>query len=162
MSKIISLLCISFLLPVYYTGALADNNDSSMVEATMDAGFSEIERQIIERYYGSSDKQSEQEDRDDEDRDGKKPKNKEKNGSKKMPPGLAKKDELPPGLTKQLERNGTLPPGLAKRDLPSDLDRQLPEPKETLERTIVDSSVVLIEEASGRIVDIIADVVTGN
>ena len=29
-----------------------------------------------------------------------------------LPPGLAKKDRLPPGLEKQLVRNGTLPPGL--------------------------------------------------
>jgi hypothetical protein len=29
-----------------------------------------------------------------------------------LPPGLAKKDRLPPGLEKQLVRNGTLPPVL--------------------------------------------------
>src|SRR5215470_14934501 len=29
-----------------------------------------------------------------------------------LPPGLAKRDRLPPGLEKQLVRNGTLPPGL--------------------------------------------------
>jgi len=29
-----------------------------------------------------------------------------------LPPGLAKKDRLPPGLEKQLVRNGTLPPDL--------------------------------------------------
>jgi len=32
-----------------------------------------------------------------------------------LPPGLAKKDQLPPGLEKQLVRRGTLPPGLQKR-----------------------------------------------
>src|SRR5215475_5454143 len=32
-----------------------------------------------------------------------------------LPPGLAKKDRLPPGLERQLMRNGTLPPGLQKR-----------------------------------------------
>src|SRR5579859_4162240 len=32
-----------------------------------------------------------------------------------LPPGLAKKDRLPPGLERQLEQRGTLPPGLQKR-----------------------------------------------
>lgn len=45
-----------------------------------------------------------------------------------LPPGLAKKDRLPPGLEKQLARNGTLPPGLQKRiqPCPPELVRVLP------------------------------------
>ena len=45
-----------------------------------------------------------------------------------LPPGLAKKDRLPPGLEKQLVRNGTLPPGLQKRlyPAPAELERCLP------------------------------------
>jgi hypothetical protein len=35
--------------------------------------------------------------------------------SPNLPPGLAKRDRLPPGQERQLERNGTLPPGLQKR-----------------------------------------------
>ena|SRR5712692_840106 len=35
-----------------------------------------------------------------------------------LPPGLAKRDRLPPGLERQLQRNGTLPPGLQKRAQP--------------------------------------------
>jgi hypothetical protein len=35
-----------------------------------------------------------------------------------LPPGLAKRDRLPPGLERQVERNGTLPPGLQKRVQP--------------------------------------------
>src|SRR5229473_147236 len=35
-----------------------------------------------------------------------------------LPPGLAKRDRLPPGLERQLQRNGTLPPGLQKRVQP--------------------------------------------
>ncbi len=35
-----------------------------------------------------------------------------------LPPGLAKKDRLPPDLERHLERNGTLPPGLQKRVQP--------------------------------------------
>ena len=45
-----------------------------------------------------------------------------------LPSGLAKKDRLPPGLEKQLVRNGTLPPGLQKRlyPAPAELERCLP------------------------------------
>src|SRR5260370_28752236 len=45
-----------------------------------------------------------------------------------LPPGLAKRDRLPPGLEKQLARRGALPPGLQKRlqPCPEDLERRLP------------------------------------
>ncbi|MDE3165012.1 MAG: hypothetical protein KGN36_04325, partial [Acidobacteriota bacterium] len=47
-----------------------------------------------------------------------------------LPPGLAKRSDLPPGLEKQLRRNGTLPPGLQKKlvAFPPDLERRLPPP----------------------------------
>ena len=48
------------------------------------------------------------------------------------------------------------------RDLPDDLNAELPGPVEGLERTIVDNAVVLVEKTTGRIVDILKDVVTGN
>src|SRR5262249_24337676 len=45
-----------------------------------------------------------------------------------LPPGLAKRDELPPGLRKQLREKGELPPGLEKRlvPFPQDLEARLP------------------------------------
>src|SRR5262245_47460532 len=45
-----------------------------------------------------------------------------------LPPGLAKRDELPPGLRKQLHEKGELPPGLQKHlmPVPADLDARLP------------------------------------
>ena len=62
--------------------------------------FSDRDQQRIRRFYG-----------------GEKP--------KKIPPGLARKHKLPPGLQKQLQRNGTLPPGLRGRYLPRELERKL-------------------------------------
>ena len=124
----------------------------AVIDKAIEGGFSELEKQIIDKYFKSANKET----NDDEGKDRKKKKNKE------LPPGLAKKEKLPPGLAKQLERNGTLPPGLAKRNLPADLEAELPDPVEGLERTIVDNAVVLVEKATGRIVDIIKDVVTGN
>jgi len=70
---------------------------------------------------------------------------------KKMPPGLAKRDQLPPGLAKR----DTLPPGLAKRDLPSDLERRLSRLPGGYSRKSVGSDIVLIEEATGIIFDIL-------
>ncbi len=44
-----------------------------------------------------------------------------------LPPGLAKRESLPPGLERQLRERGKLPPGLDKklRPLPPDLARRL-------------------------------------
>jgi len=138
-----------------FTPALiAGDMATAAVEKAVDAGFSELERQIIEKYFGGYPTKEKQE--MDE------PKSKKKGKKKGLPPGLAKKEKLPPGLERQLQRNGTLPPGLAKRELPEDLDQQLPEPVEGFERTIVENAVVLVEKATGRIADIIQDVVVGN
>jgi len=78
--------------------------------------------------------------------------------ARQMPPGLAKRDELPPGLARQLTERGTLPPGLAKRDLPADLAGKLPRRGKT-SRVIVDDDVVLIDNATERVLDVIGDVV---
>lgn len=78
---------------------------------------------------------------------------------KGLPPGLAKRDELPPGLEKQLKVNGALPPGLAKRDLPYDLRKRLPKARSGTERKIIGNDVVLIETATGVILDILRGVV---
>ena len=79
-------------------------------------------------------------------------------GARQMPPGLAKRDELPPGLARQLTERGTLPPGLAKRDLPADLAGKLPRRGKT-SRVIVDDDVVLIDNATERVLDVIGDIV---
>jgi hypothetical protein len=49
-----------------------------------------------------------------------------------LPPGLAKRDQLPPGREKQLQERGTLPPGLQKKiePVPMDLEQRLPPPPE--------------------------------
>lgn len=78
-----------------------------------------------------------------------------------LPPGLAKRDELPPGLQKHLEKNGTLPPGLQKRvqPLPSSLEIKLPKPREGTKRVVVGGNVVLVEERTSKILDIVRDVI---
>ncbi|HXG50290.1 MAG TPA: hypothetical protein VNN77_02665 [candidate division Zixibacteria bacterium] len=80
---------------------------------------------------------------------------------KGLPPGLAKKGKLPPGLQKHLEKNGTLPPGLQKRlePLPVDLRRRLPALPEYWERVIIERDVILLDRRTNRILDIIENVI---
>jgi hypothetical protein len=65
-----------------------------------------------------------------------------------LPPGLAKRDLLPPGLAKQLRERGTLPPGLQKKiqPVPVDLQRRLPAPPEGCgcKHVIIGGNVVLL------------------
>ena len=77
-----------------------------------------------------------------------------------MPPGLAKRESLPPGLQKQLEKNGTLPPGLEKKlnPLPDDLDRRLPRLPDGVRRVVVDRDVLLVEDGTNRVKDILRNV----
>lgn len=76
-----------------------------------------------------------------------------------LPPGLAKRDQLPPGL---LKRGEQLPPGLAKRDLPAGLDAKLEPTPQGTERKVVGNDVVLIDTATNVILDTIENVIRGN
>lgn len=64
-----------------------------------------------------------------------------------LPPGLAKRDSLPPGLQKHLQRNGTLPPGLQKRvqPLPESCEVQLPRLPAQWERVILGGQIILLD-----------------
>ena len=119
---------------------------------TIEGGYTGLEKQVTEKYFRKPDNGI----------DTNASKNRKKTKKKGLPPGLAKKEKLPPGLSRQLERNGTLPPGLAKRILPDNLESELTDPAVDLERAIVEKSVVLIDKATGRIVDILKDVVSGS
>ena len=130
--------------------AATKGEEANLAERVARAAFTAAEKSVIEEYFGRPASAA------SEDAAG------ESNGkggkSKKMPKGLAKRDSLPPGLERQLEKNGTLPPGLAKRDLPADLTRRLPRRDDGTERVIVDSDVVLIEAATGVVLDILRGV----
>ena len=72
-----------------------------------------------------------------------------------LPPGLAKRDRLPPGLERQVQRNGTLPPGLQKRvqPLPEECVASLP-PLPTAWVRVVLGRRVLLLNAEQRILDL--------
>lgn len=75
-----------------------------------------------------------------------------------LPPGLAKKDHLPPGLEKHLVRNGQLPPGLQKKvySCPPELERQLPPPPPECVHVLVGGNLVLLNRKTNVVVDILA------
>jgi hypothetical protein len=154
-----ALVCaLSLTVFVAVTGtAAAQSSGSGMTAAdkTVEAIFTALEKRLIREYYGERHRRG---DYDDGGRPGKKGKK-----NKGMPPGLAKKKDLPPGLERQLERNGKLPPGLEKRRLPGDLEHRLPRRDRRYERVIVDNDVVLIETATNIVLDILVDVLnSGN
>lgn len=74
-----------------------------------------------------------------------------------LPPGLAKRDRLPPGLEKQLARNGTLPPGLEKKlhPLPRSLASRLPILPDGYRRRILGESILVLDERTSAIVDVL-------
>ena len=74
-----------------------------------------------------------------------------------LPPGLAKKEQLPPGLQKHLARNGQLPPGLQKKiqPLPPTLEGRLTRLPEGRRRIIISGSVILLDERKNTILDMI-------
>ena len=123
-------------------------------DEVLDIVFSTVEQRIIEDYFGVRVR----------DEDGRRagrhgPKHKGKGRGRGrgggLPPGLAKRKSLPPGLAKRK----SLPPGLAKRDLPSGLDGRLGPPSHGTERIIVDRNVLLVETATGIVLDILEDVI---
>lgn len=103
-------------------------------DARVSVGFSTRDRELIRDYYARG-----------------KP--------KPLPPGLAKRDRLPPGLEKQVRKGGKLPPGLQGRGLPHELERRLTTLPEGYARVIVGGRIVLQDSSTRVVLDIIQDIV---
>jgi Ni/Co efflux regulator RcnB len=73
-----------------------------------------------------------------------------------LPPGLAQRDQLPPGLEKQLRVRGTLPPGLQKkvRPCPEELERRLPPPPPQCAHVAIGGHIVLVNQSTHVVLDI--------
>lgn len=78
-----------------------------------------------------------------------------------LPPGLAKRDRLPPGLERQLREKGTLPPGLQKKiqPLPLSLEKQLRVLPTGWRRVVIAGNVIMMNEKTNAIYDIIRNVI---
>jgi hypothetical protein len=112
----------------------AARSDSGGLEVDIDIVFGSAEVRLIREWFGDS------------------------SNLAGLPPGLAKRESLPPGLQRQLRKNGTLPPGLQSRvyRLPDDLERRLPAKREGLSRIVLGGNIILWEESTSVIVDIVA------
>jgi hypothetical protein len=73
-----------------------------------------------------------------------------------LPPGLAKRDQLPPGLERQLVVRGTLPPGLRREiePVPPELVRELPPPPPDCEHVVIGGHIVLLNRRNFTVVDV--------
>jgi len=78
-----------------------------------------------------------------------------------LPPGLAKREQLPPGLQKHLERNGTLPPGLQKKvqPLPPELERRMRVLPTGYRRVVIAGNVIMMNEKTAQIYDVVRNVI---
>ena len=77
-----------------------------------------------------------------------------------LPPGLAKRRALPPGLRAQLHERGELPPGLQKRlvAVPRPLITRLPPVPPYYHRYFAGDDFLVVDSRTNRIVAIISDV----
>ena len=78
-----------------------------------------------------------------------------------LPPGLAKRETLPPGLERQLRQRGTLPPGLQSKiqPLPVELERQLTAIPTGYRRVVIAGNVIVMNPTTGLIYDIVRNVI---
>ena len=113
-----------------HSGAVRIETDDGYMKVV----FSERDRRAIRRHYGK------------------------KRKYKRLPPGLAKKGTLPPGLQKRLDAGESLPPGLQGRGLPDELENILsPLPKGYI-RLKVGGNVVIMNKETEFVLDIIRDI----
>jgi hypothetical protein len=73
-----------------------------------------------------------------------------------LPPGLAKRDRLPPGIERQLVVRGTLPPGLRKQmqPCPHELEAMFPPPPPNYAHVVIGGNVVLVNRLNFQIADV--------
>lgn len=73
-----------------------------------------------------------------------------------LPPGLAKRDRLPPGLERQLIVNGTLPVGLRRRmqPCPRELEVMLPPPPPNYVHVFIGGNLVLYNRSNFLVADV--------
>lgn len=135
MCLVMASLCLFFLVgcagPYGTSGRVVVQDGHGLI----DIAFSDQDRALIRDYYGGA----------------------HKTKQKQVPPGLAKKNKLPPGLQKQLVRRGQLPPGLEYRRLPHDLERKLTHIPDDYLRVAIGGSFVLFNRHTNVIFDVIPD-----
>lgn len=108
---------------------------ASAAEVGVSATFSDADIRIISAWY------------------------KDQQSTNKGRPAKGKRNGLPPGIAKNLERGKSLPPGIAKQYLPEGLNHKLSKPPTGYERIIVGGKILLIEVATQVIHDVLTDMI---
>jgi hypothetical protein len=74
-----------------------------------------------------------------------------------LPPGLAKKDKLPPGFEGHFRRKAVLPGALVKQlyPMPGDLDKRLPGLPTDYRRGLISGYVVIVDNRTQSIFDLV-------
>lgn len=126
---------------VAVSGGVVVGDEHSRVEIMFS---SDDRRYIHDYYYREHERYREYDDR--------------KKSKKSLPPGLAKREELPPGLQKQIRRNGQLPPGLQGHRLPVELEHRLSPLPANYIRLQVGRDIVLMDQRTRVTVDVIKNV----
>ena len=77
-----------------------------------------------------------------------------------LPPGLAKRETLPPGLRQQLRERGALPPGLQKHlvPVPGPLVTRLPAVPPYYDRYFAGEDLIVVDTRTNRVVAILRDI----
>ena len=73
-----------------------------------------------------------------------------------LPPGLAKRDRLPPGLERQIVVRGYVPVDLRRqmRPCPHELEMELPPPPPNYAHVVIGGNLVLMNRANFQIADV--------
>ena len=155
------LLALIFVFAIAVTATLTPARaQSPTVKDLGNIIFKEVEKRAIGEFFGKKTAEKATGGKGKKAKKGKRGKGKGRGRGRGQ--GRGRDGGLPPGLQKQLEKNGTLPPGLAKRELPPGLQKKLGDLPPGLERIIAGDDVVLLEKATGKILDVITDVLKGN
>jgi len=154
-----AILCLLFLVPASegFSEIRSGRIEIATENVEVEVGFGERDARRIREYYERRHREYRYDDDDDHDDDRRGRKGKYRKG-KKVPPGLAKKDELPPGLQKQIRKHGKLPPGLSGRLLPRELERTLHPLPGRYVRVQVEGDVIILDRETSIVVDVIHDV----
>ena len=122
---------------VTYVGARSGSVEVHQDDVYLKVGFNDRDREYVHDYYRHYRKKH------------------RKKYKKHMPPGLAKRNHLPPGHQKRIEKHGTLPPGLMRYHLPADLEKKLTVLPSGYARVRIGGDIVLLDENTQIAVDII-------
>ena len=121
--------------------------------------FNEAEKRLINDYFDRAlGRKFDNEAGDGGGKSRGKGKKKNKGKSKGLPPGLVGRQQLPPGIRKQIAQGKRLPDGTETYSLPEDLRRRLPSIPRDVDRRVVGDDIVLIERGTNLVLDILEGV----